>query len=85
MCIIANKFAGIRAVAVESVFTAARAKAINDANVITMGAMVVGPEMVAEMADVWLSTKFTEGLEELASFLTDAKKAVDGIDRANRK
>lgn len=85
MCIIANKFAGIRAVAVESVFTAARAKAINDANVITMGAMVVGPEMAAEMADVWLSTKFTEGLEELASFLADAKKAVDGIDRSNRK
>lgn len=85
MCIVANKFAGIRAVAVESVFTAARAKAINDANVIAMGAMVTGPEMAAEMADAWLSTKFTEGLEELASFLTDAKEAVDGIDRSNRK
>lgn len=85
MSIVANKFSGICAVAVESVFTAARARAINNANVITMGAMVVGEAMACEMADVWLKTKFTQGLEELAGFLNDAVKAVDAIDAQNRK
>lgn len=85
MCIVANKISGIRAVAVESVFTAARAKAINNANVITMGAMVVGPVMACAMVDAWLDTRFTEGLENLSEFLHGAAAAVDRIDADNRK
>lgn len=85
MCIAANKFAGIYAVAVESVFSAARAKAINNANVITMGAMIVGNVMACEMADAWLNTKFTQGLENLSDFLHQAEKAVAAIDHNNRK
>ena len=85
MCVAANKFSGIYAVSVESVFSAARAKAINNANVITMGAMIVGKEMACEMADAWLNTKFTQGLEGLADFLHQAEQAVMAIDFDNRK
>ena len=85
MCIAANKFPGIFAVSVESVFAAARAKAINNANVITMGAMIVGEAMACEMADAWLNTKFTQGLENLSGFLHQAEQAVIKIDRENRR
>ncbi|MBR1998975.1 MAG: RpiB/LacA/LacB family sugar-phosphate isomerase [Lentisphaeria bacterium] len=85
MCIAANKFTGIYAVSVESVFSAVRAKAINNANVITMGAMIVGNVMACDMADAWLNTGFTQGLENLSDFLHQAEKAVAAIDQRNRK
>lgn len=85
MCVVANKFAGISAVCVESVFTAAKAKAINRANVITMGAMVVGEGMACAMADAWLDTEYNEGLENIADFLDQAALEIAAIDNANRK
>lgn len=85
MCIVANKVAGINAVAVESVFTAAKAKAINNANVITMGAMVVGEVMACAMVDAWLDTKFAQGFEQIKDFLDKAYTAVSDIDKRNRK
>lgn len=80
MCIVANKFKGVQAVCVESVFTAKMARAINDANVITMGAMIVAPWMAKTMVDAWLETKHTEGLEEFADFLKDACCKVNALD-----
>ena len=80
MCIVANKFKGVSAVCVESVFSAKMARAINDANVITLGAMIVAPWMAKEMVDVWLDTKHTQGLEELAGFLKDACARVNALD-----
>ena len=85
MCVVANKFAGISAVCVESVFTAAKAKAINRANVLTMGAMVVDAPTACAMADAWLDTKFNEGLEDIADFLDQATEKIAEIDRTNRK
>ncbi len=80
MCIVANKFKGVNAVCVESVFSAKMARAINDANVITLGAMIVAPWMAKAMADAWLETKHTEGLEEFAGFLKDACAKVNALD-----
>lgn len=80
MCIVANKFKGVNAVVVESVFTARMARAINDSNVLTLGAMVVAPWMAREMVDVWLETKHTEGLPEFAEFLKGACAKVNVLD-----
>lgn len=80
MCIVANKFKGIQAVCVESVFAAKMARAINDANIITMGAMIVAPWMAKTMVDAWLETKHTEGLDEFADFLKDAQCKVNAMD-----
>ena len=85
MSIVANKFAGITAVCVESAFAAGRAKAINRANVLTLGAMIVGKTMACAMADAWIDTKYNEGLEDLSEFLDTAAEAVNGIDAANRR
>lgn len=84
MAIVANKICGLRAVCVESVFAAKKAKAINDANAITMGAMIVGEAMACEMVDAWLDTKFAEGFEQLHEFLESARGQVGKIDAANR-
>ena len=84
MAIVANKICGVRAVCVESAFAAKKAKAINDANAITMGAMIVGEAMACEMVDAWLDTKFAEGFEQLREFLESARGQVGEIDAANR-
>lgn len=84
MAIVANKICGVRAVCVESVFAAKKAKAINDANAITMGAMIIGEAMACEMVDAWLDTKFAEGFEQLREFLESAREQVGKIDAANR-
>ncbi len=80
MCIVANKFKGVNAVCVESVFSAKMARAINDSNVITLGAMIVAPWMANAMVDAWLETKHTEGLESFAGFLKDACAKVNALD-----
>lgn len=61
-----------------------KAKAINDANAITMGAMIIGEAMACEMVDAWLDTKFAEGFEQLREFLESARGQVGKIDAANR-
>jgi ribose 5-phosphate isomerase B len=79
MCIVANKFKGVNAVCVESVFSAKMARAVNDANVITLGAMIVAPWMAKAMVDAWLETRHTEGLDEFAGFLKDACAKVNAL------
>jgi ribose 5-phosphate isomerase B len=85
MAIVANKFRGVNAVCVESVFAARMARAVNDANVLTMGAMIVAPWLANEMVDAWLETKHTEGLEPFAEFLRGAVGKVDAINQAQCK
>lgn len=79
MALIANRFKGIRASVVESVFAAKMCRAINDANVLCMGAMIWGEFMAKEAVETFLNTKFTEGLDGLAEFLQGAAKTVDAI------
>ncbi len=62
--VVANTFKGIHAVACESVYTAQKSRAINDAQILCMGGWVVAPEMGVEMAKVFLETEFLEGLED---------------------
>ena len=82
MTIVANKFKGVNAVCVESVFSARMARVINDSNVLTMGAMIVAPWLAGEMVDAWLETKHTEGLEQFADFLKCAVGEVDATSEA---
>ncbi|MGN0847422.1 MAG: RpiB/LacA/LacB family sugar-phosphate isomerase [Kiritimatiellia bacterium] len=80
MGMVANRFKGVRAAVVESVFAARMCRSINDANVLCMGQMIWGNQMAIAAADAFLDTAFTQGLEDLAPFLKDAAKKVDAID-----
>jgi ribose 5-phosphate isomerase B len=57
----ANKIKGIRAAVVHDDFTAAAARAHNDANVIAMGARVIGPGVAESALTVFRSTQFAGG------------------------
>ena len=58
--IAANKVPGIRAAHVHDAYSAAKASTSNNAQVITMGARVIGTELAKTIADAWLETSFDE-------------------------
>ncbi|HEY1553881.1 MAG TPA: ribose 5-phosphate isomerase B [Kofleriaceae bacterium] len=59
--IAANKVPGVRAAVVHDDFTAAAARAHNDANVIALGARVVGPGVAESALSVFRATEFVGG------------------------
>ena len=61
MCITANKIPGIYAALCHDVYSAQRARKSNNAQIITMGARVIGPELAKTILETWLKCEFTEG------------------------
>lgn len=61
MSITANKVPGVRAALCHDTYSAERARKSNDAQVITMGARVIGPELAKAIIDVWLESEFAGG------------------------
>ena len=58
MSITANKVPGVRAAQCHDVFSAERARKSNDAQVLTMGQRVIGPELAKTIVDAWLESEF---------------------------
>ncbi len=58
MSISANKTPGVRAALTHDAYSAERAAKSNNAQIITMGARVIGPELVKFIVDVWLASVF---------------------------
>lgn len=58
VCIAANKVPGIRAALTHDTYSAERAALSNNAQIITMGARVVGPELAKSIADAFLKETF---------------------------
>lgn len=61
MAIVANKVPGIRAAQCHDTYSAERARKSNDAQIMTMGARVIGPELAKNIVDVWLASEFEGG------------------------
>ena len=61
MAISANKCAGIRAAVCHDNYSAERAKLSNNANVLCMGARVIGIELAKKITKEWLSLTFVDG------------------------
>lgn len=57
----ANKVRGVRAALCNDLYTARMARAHNDANVLSIGARVVGVGLAEEILDLFLSTEFEGG------------------------
>lgn len=58
VCISANKVPGIRAALTHDTYSAERAAKSNNAQIITMGARVIGPELAKAIVDAWISSEF---------------------------
>ncbi len=54
----ANKVPGIRAALVSETFSARMSIEHNNANVLALGARVIGPDLALEIVDVWINSKF---------------------------
>ncbi|MDR1130964.1 MAG: RpiB/LacA/LacB family sugar-phosphate isomerase [Oscillospiraceae bacterium] len=73
---VANKYRGIRAACVESVYGAKMCRAVNDSNILCMGGWLIAPELGLEMVRTFLATGHTQDLEAWRQkFLLDAKEA----------
>src|SRR3954454_16689647 len=76
MAITANKVPGVRAAQAHDVYSAERARKSNDAQILTMGARVIGPESAKTIVHAWLASEFAGG--------TSTRK-VAKIDRMERR
>jgi D-erythrulose 4-phosphate isomerase len=69
----ANKVPGIRAAQTHDTYSAERAAKSNNAQIITMGARVIGPELAKSIVDTFLASEFDPKGSSAAN--------VDAIDR----
>ena len=61
MSMCANKHNGIRAALCSDTFSARMTRVHNDANVICMGARVIGPSLAVDILDAFLTAEFEDG------------------------
>lgn len=81
MSIVANKFSGVYASCVESVYAAQKCRIINNANMLCMGGFIIGAQMGLDIVKAFLKTSFCEGTdEELKSFLVCAYGSIGAAE-----
>lgn len=61
MSMMANRYKGIRAALCHDAYTARMSREHNDANVLCMGARVLGLGVVEDLVHIWLNTEFAGG------------------------
>lgn len=61
MAIAANKVPGVRAAQAHDPYSAERARRSNDAQILALGARVIGPELAKSIVRTWLKAEFAGG------------------------
>jgi RpiB/LacA/LacB family sugar-phosphate isomerase len=79
VCIAANKVPGIRAALTHDTYSAERAAKSNNAQIITMGARVIGPELAKAIVDTWIASEFDPKGSSAANV-----EAIDRLDASAR-
>ena len=65
MSMVANKFANVRAALCNDLFSAIMSRRHNDANILVMGARVIGETLAFEIVKTWCETPFEGGRHQL--------------------
>jgi ribose 5-phosphate isomerase B len=76
MAIAANKIPGVRAAQAHDVYSAERARKSNNAQILTLGARVIGPESAKTVVHAWLESEFAGGA---------STRKVEKIDRLDER
>ena len=76
MAIAANKVPGVRAALAHDVYSAERARKSNNAQILTLGARVIGPESAKTVVHAWLESEFAGGA---------STRKVEKIDRLEER
>lgn len=61
MCIVANKFPGVRAASCHDDLTAEMSRLHNDANVLCLSGDLLGERLAHRMVEIWMKTEFEGG------------------------
>jgi ribose 5-phosphate isomerase B len=61
MSIAANKVPGAYAALCQDPYSTERSRKSNNANIMTMGAQVVGPELAKTLVSIWMKSEYTPG------------------------
>ncbi|MBA7682487.1 D-erythrulose-4-phosphate isomerase [subsurface metagenome] len=61
MSIAANKVPGAYVALCSDVYSTERSRKSNNANIMTMGAQVVGPELAKSLVSIWMKSEYTPG------------------------
>lgn len=64
MAIAANKVRGIRAAVCHDLYSAERSRKSNNAQIMAIGVLIVGPELAKKLVEVWLKSEFQGGCSE---------------------
>jgi ribose 5-phosphate isomerase B len=75
-CMVANKIPGVRAAMCYDRATAVNSREHNNANVLTLGAGLIGPALARQIVETWLATEFGGGRHA---------KRVDKIDAIEKR
>jgi len=65
MSMAANRISGIRAALCHEMFSARMSREHNDANILCLGARVVGPGLALEIVRTWMTSDFSGGRHQL--------------------
>ncbi|MCF6410750.1 ribose 5-phosphate isomerase B [Pseudalkalibacillus salsuginis] len=74
MCIVANKYPGIRAAQTHDVYSAERAQLSNDAQIITIGSQVVGEELAKKIVSAYLNSHWAGGSQRKVDRIVGIEK-----------
>ncbi|MDX1736285.1 MAG: ribose 5-phosphate isomerase B, partial [Halioglobus sp.] len=85
-CMVANKVPGVRAALAYDLSSARNSREHNDANVLTLGAGLIGAGLAQQIVDVWLAARCTEPrhLDRVAMFgeeIADVSLSSHDMDR----
>lgn len=80
VCLSANKVPGIRAAQCHDTYSAGKAATSNNAQIITMGARVIGTELAKDIADAFLSSSFDPEGRSAGNV-----RAIDAVDAKYNK
>lgn len=64
MAIAANKVKGIRAAVCHDLYSTERSRKSNNAQIMALGALIIGPELAKKLVEVWLKSEFQGGRSE---------------------
>jgi len=75
VCIAANKYPGIRAGLAHDVYAAERAQLSNNAQILTMGAQIIGPEAAKKVVNAYLNVEWAEGSKRKVDKIMEKEQA----------
>ena len=81
MCIAANKVSGIYAALCADAYSTERSIKSNNANIMTLGSQVTGPELAKSLVKIWMASEYVPGgrsqpkIQRIYDYAKDTSKA----------